>query len=263
MTGVPDSLSVSEVEGALRTSYVGHPFAHLPSIDSTQNMVAAAGIRHEPEGLTVSVDEQTAGRGRFNRTWMSPHGGSILMSVLLRPSPEILPLVVMITALAARDAIIQAAPDLEPEIKWPNDILLNGRKTCGILVETMRDEPANTFSVLGMGVNVNWDTASVPEIAEVSTSLGRESGRFVPRVSVMVPLLEGLERLYEDAKEGDDILGRWRGSLVTLGRDVVVRGSDTEIEGTAEDVDETGALRVRDRLGTLHTVRAGDVTLKG
>ena len=90
-----------------------------------------------------------------------------------------------------------------------------------------------------------------------------QSGRFVPRVSVMAPLLERLERLYEDAKEGDDIRGRWRDSLVTLGRDVVVGGSDTAIEGRAEDVDETGALQVRDRLGTLHTVRAGEVTLTG
>ena len=100
MTGAPDSLSVSEVEGVLGTFYLGHPFTHFRSIDSTQNMVAAAGIRHEPEGLTVSTDEQTAGRGRFKRTWVSPPGGSILMSVLLRPSPEILPLVVMIAALA-------------------------------------------------------------------------------------------------------------------------------------------------------------------
>ncbi len=263
MTDVPDPVSAPEVESGLKTSYLGRPLVHLPSVDSTQNMVAEAGRRGEPEGLAVSADEQTAGRGRFKRSWVSPPGGSILMSALLRPPPEIVPLVVMIAALAVRDAIIRAAPDLKPEIKWPNDILLNGRKTCGILVETTRDEPANTFSVLGMGVNVNWDTASVPEIADVSTSLGRESGRFVPRVSVMVPLLEGLERLYEGGKEGDDILAQWRDSLVTLGRDVVVGGSDTEIEGTAEDVDETGALLVRDRLGTLHTVRAGDVTLRG
>ncbi len=263
MTGVPNPLSVSDIQGVLRTSYMGHPFAHLPSVDSTQNMVAVAGRRGEPEGFAVSADEQTAGRGRFKRTWVSPPGGSILMSVLLRPPPEALPLVVMIAALAVRDAIARAVPDLEPEIKWPNDILLNGRKTCGILVETTRDEPTKTFSVLGMGVNVNWDTASVPEIAEVSTSLGRESGRFVPRGSVMIPLLEGLERLYEGAKQGDDILAQWRDSLVTLGRPVVVGGSDAEIAGVAEDVDETGALLVRDRLGTLHTVRAGDVTLRG
>jgi BirA family biotin operon repressor/biotin-[acetyl-CoA-carboxylase] ligase len=257
-----DDIFAEPVENALNTSYMGRPFTHLRSVESTQNIVSAAGRRGEPEGFTVSADEQLAGRGRFKRAWVSPPGGSILMSVLFRPPPDVLPFVVMIAALAVRSAVIKAAPELKPEIKWPNDILLNGRKTCGILVETIRDEPAHTFSILGMGVNVNWDTASDPEIAETATSLGRETGRVVPRLSVLIPLLEELEHLNERAKTGDDILGRWRDNLVTLGRRVVVRGGDFEIEGVAEDVDGDGALLVRNNRGVVHTVRAGDVTLK-
>ena len=257
-----DPLSAEAVEAALHTRYVGRPFTHLESVDSTQDLAAAAGARGDPEGLAFSADEQTAGRGRFKRSWVSPPGGSVLLSVLLRPPPEVVPSVVMIAALAVRDAIAHAAPGLDPEIKWPNDILLNGRKTCGILVETTRHDPGGTFSVLGIGVNVNWDTASVPEIADRSTSLGRETGRFVPRASVLVPLFDNIEALYEGAKAGDDILGRWRARLVTLGRAVVVEAGDAEIEGTAEDVDASGALLVRDAAGAVHTVRAGDVTLR-
>ncbi len=257
-----DPLSAVAIEGTLRTRYVGRPFTHLGSVNSTQDLVAAAGARGEPEGLAISADEQTSGRGRLKRSWISPPGGSVLISILLRPPPEVLSSVVMIAALAVRDAIGEAAPDLAPEIKWPNDILLTRLKTCGILVETTRDGPNGTFSVLGIGVNVNWDTASVPEIAETSTSLSRETGRFVPRASVLIPLLGRVETLYEAAKNGDDILGRWKSQLVTLGRAVVVTSRDTEIEGIAEDVEASGALTVRDAFGALHTVRAGDVTLK-
>ena len=257
-----EHLSNESVQRALKTSYVGHPFTHSKSVDSTQNLAATAGRRGESEGLVISADEQTAGRGRFKRTWVSPPGGSIMISVLLRPPPDVLPMVVMIAALSVHEAIAKAAPDLAPEIKWPNDILLNGRKTCGILVETTGERPTNTFSVLGMGVNVNWDTRSVPEIAQTSTSVGREAGRFIDRSSVLLPLLDGLERNYEAAKAGDDIFGRWRENLVTLGRRVVVTGSDAEFEGVAEDVDETGALLVREAGGAKRVVRAGDVTLR-
>ena len=258
-----DPLAAEAIEAALRTRYVGRPFTHLESVNSTQDLVAAAGARGESEGLAISTDEQSLGRGRFKRSWVSPLGGSILISILLRPPAEVLSSVVMIAALAVRDAIADAAPDLTPEIKWPNDILLNRRKTCGILVETTREGPEGTFSVLGIGMNVNWDTALAPEIADTATSLGQETGRFVPRASVLIPLLDNIEALYEAAKAGDDILGRWKARLVTLGRAVVVEGGDTEIQGVAEDVDASGALLVRDASGATHTVRAGDVTLSG
>jgi BirA family biotin operon repressor/biotin-[acetyl-CoA-carboxylase] ligase len=263
LISMTDTLSTLPLTDGLATRYLGRAFLHLRETDSTQNVAAEAGRRGEPEGLVVSADEQSAGRGRFRRAWVSPPGASLLVSILLRPSPKTLPSVVMIAALAVAQAIRQVAPDLLPQIKWPNDVLLNDRKVCGILVETVYgDGGAPGFTVLGIGLNVNWDTSTVAEIADTATSLSRGAGRTFDRRLVLQRLLEALETLYEQAKAGGDIHGLWRGSLVTLGRRVRVRGGDVETEGVAVDVDASGALVIRSSDGRLVTVHAGDVTLR-
>ncbi len=257
-----DDLTTDAVRDRLQTRTIGRDYQHLRSTHSTQNVVATRGHEGAAEGLTVTADEQSAGRGRFRRSWVSPPGASLLVSILLRPSAAVLPMVTMIAALAVPRAIRRVAPELSPEIKWPNDILLGERKTCGILVEAARPEQEDDqFAVLGIGVNVNWDTASIPEIAETATSLSRENGRAVSRLDLLCALLEELEQLYVSAQAGGDIFQQWRAALVTLGRRVEVSGSDSTFEGVAEDVDLSGALIVRDDAGLRRVVHAGDVTL--
>ena len=257
-----DDLTPDSVRDRLQTQIIGRDYQHLPSTHSTQNVVATRGHEGAAEGLTVTADEQSAGRGRFRRSWVSPPGASLLVSILLRPSPAVMPMITMMAALAVPPAIRRVAPELSPEIKWPNDVLLGGRKACGILVEAARPEQEDAqFAVLGLGINVNWDTALISEIAETATSLSRETGRVVSRLDLLCALLEELDALYVSALAGGDIFQQWRAALVTLGRRVQVSGSDSSFEGVAEDVESSGALVVRDNAGQRRVVHAGDVTL--
>lgn len=259
---MPDTLNESEVKQRLTTRIIGTEYRHLPVTHSTQDDVSAAGRAGEAEGLAITADEQTRGRGRFRRTWMSPPGASLLVSILLRPSAELLPTLSMIWALAVPRAVRRVCPQLNPEIKWPNDILIGGRKVSGILVEIVRGETEeDQFAVAGIGVNVNWDTASIPEIAEASTSLSRETGGQVSRVDLLCALLEEMDTLYVDAQEGGDVFAQWRSALVNLGKRVSVSGSDASFEGTALDVEPGGALVIQTDDGQRKAVHAADVTL--
>lgn len=259
-----DLSSLDNLQDGLNTRYIGREFYHLEQTDSTQNVVADYARNGAAEGLVVSAAEQSAGRGRFRRSWVSPPGASLLISILLRPKEETLPAVVMIAALAVARAIQKVAPDLVPQIKWPNDVLIDNKKVCGILVETVYDQTSGTpaFTVLGMGLNVNWDTATVPEIADTATSIAREAGRDFLLREVLQTVLQELETLYGQAKNGADIFSQWRESLITLGRRVHVQGSDVSLDGVAEDVATSGALVLRTEDGHIHTVHAGDVTLR-
>ena len=259
---MPDVLSESNVKERLTTRIIGADYRHLSLTHSTQDDVSEAGRAGAVEGLTITADEQTRGRGRFRRSWMSPPGASLLGSILLRPGTELLPSLSMIAALAVPRAIRRVCPTLNPEIKWPNDVLIGGRKVCGILVEVVWGEAeADQFAVAGIGINVNWDTASIPEIAETSTSLSRETGGEVSRLDLLCALLEEMEALYVEAREGGDVFGQWRAALITVGRRVNVSGSDSTFEGIALDVEPSGALVVQDDDGQRRVVHAGDVTL--
>ena len=258
-----DALNETEVRQRLTTRTIGADYRHLSVTHSTQDDVSTAGQEGAAEGLTITADEQTRGRGRFRRSWMSPPGASLLVSILLRPNAELLPTLSMICALAIPRAILRVCPQLNPEIKWPNDILIGGRKVCGILVEVVRgDSEEDQFAVAGIGVNVNWDTASIPEIADASTSLSRETGGDVSRVELLCALLEELDALYLHAREGGDVFAQWRSSLVNLGKRVNVSGSDDSFEGLALDVEPSGALVVQTDDGQHRVVHAGDVTLR-
>lgn len=255
-------MNESAVRERLATRIIGAEYRHLAVTHSTQDDVSAAGRAGAAEGLVVTADEQTRGRGRFRRSWMSPPGASLLVSVLLRPGPELLPTLSMICALAVPRAIRRVCPELAPEIKWPNDVLIGGRKVCGILVEVVRgDTGGEQFAVAGIGVNVNWDTASIPEIADASTSLSRETGGEVSRLDLLCALLEEMEALYVEAREGGDVFTQWRAALVNLGKRVSVSGSDSTFEGVALDVEPSGGLVVRTDDGQRRVVHAGDVTL--
>ncbi len=259
---MPDALNESEVKQRLATHIIGAEYRHLPVTHSTQDDVSAAGWEGSAEGLTITADEQTRGRGRFRRSWMSPPGASLLVSILLRPSAELLPSLSMICALAVPRAIRRVCLQLDPEIKWPNDILIGGRKVSGILVEVVRGESDDDqFAVAGIGVNVNWDTASIPEIAEASTSLSREMGSEVSRLDLLCALLEEMDSLYVGAREGDDVFGQWRSALVNLGKRVNVSGSDASFEGLVLDVEPGGGLIIQTDDGRRRVVHAGDVTL--
>lgn len=218
-----------------------------------------AAQRGAPEGTVVVARAQTRGRGRFGRAWLSPPGTNLHLSVLLRPPEQSLPLLSIMGALAVAEVVAHYL-GVPSTIKWPNDVRAQGRKIAGVLVESQWGEGAPLFTVLGIGLNVNMDPRSVPEIAALATSLAVEAGYPFDLQEVLEELLQRLDRLYRGLLEGQDLVGPWRALLETLGRQVVVRHGDRIEEGLAEGVDPLGNLLLRRPDGQLVVLNAGEVT---
>jgi len=211
------------------------------------------------EGTAVVADEQTAGRGRLKRTWLSPKG-SLALSVILYPSLANLPSLIMLASLAVVHAI-EAVTGLWSQIKWPNDVLVGGRKVCGILIESSVRGKVVDYAVIGIGINVNLRLADFPEIESMATSLSDELGSPVPRLGLVRRLLVEMERLYLALQAGGSVYEEWRDRLVTLGQRVRVKSWASVYEGVAESVGRDGSLHLRHPDGRLSKIVAGDATL--
>ncbi|MCX2819210.1 biotin--[acetyl-CoA-carboxylase] ligase [Haladaptatus sp. F3-133] len=232
-----------------RTRYVGHGIEYHDTVESTNSVAVERAREDVNEGYVVLANEQTGGRGRRRRDWSSPSGG-IWTSVVLRP--ELAPRDASLVTLAASVAVARAVEKtgVDATIKWPNDILVDERKLCGILVEMEADAERVAHAVVGIGLNAN----SVPDVPDASpTSLAEHVGE-VDRASVTADVLAELEKAYET---GADIVDDWRERTSTLGRRVRVETPNETVEGTAEGVDGTGALRISTD-GGERVVTAGD-----
>lgn len=217
--------------------------------------------RGAPEGTVVIADEQTAGRGRLGRTWLTPKD-NIALSLLLYPRLVDLPSLIMLASLGVLHSL-KAVTRLEPRIKWPNDVQINGRKVCGILIETDVGKNKVNYTIIGIGINVNFQRGDFPpEIQPLATSLFEEVGHEVPRLSIIRSLLVEIEKLYLTLKTGGSLYEEWRDNLVTLGRPVRVKSAENIYEGVAESVGRDGSLLLRDAHGKMTRIIAGDVTLR-
>lgn len=256
---IPDELSVTALTRDLPTTLIARRVLYFPSLTSTMDAVRDEARRGAPEGTAVVTSMQTAGRGRLKRAWLSP-AGSVAVSILLYPQPNHLPTLVMVSSLAVARAIATVT-GLAPEIKWPNDVLVRGKKVCGILIDS-DVQGERVTSNIGIGINVNVNMADYPDIQALATSLSQETGKAVSRLAVVRGLLVEMDRLYLTVRSGGSVWEEWRARLVTLGKSVRARSGDTVYEGIAEDVAHDGSLLVRSADGHLHTVVAGDVTLR-
>lgn len=260
-------MSASVIERALRTRCLGRKVIHLPSTTSTQDEARRRAEQGAPEGLLVIAEEQTRGRGRFQRSWVAPRGAALLLSLVLRPPLAVLPRIHMIASLGAVRAVRRAC-SLDAAIKWPNDVQIGGRKVAGILVDAALTAGSVEHVVVGIGLNVSFDPAEYPEIAGIATSLSVEAGRPVDRLETLSALLTEVEELYETAKMGEFPFAEWKGILSTLGNRVRVTwpggaGAGPEVhEGIAEDVTDDGALLLRTAGGSLVPLVAGEVSLR-
>jgi BirA family transcriptional regulator, biotin operon repressor / biotin---[acetyl-CoA-carboxylase] ligase len=260
---IPDRLRPLELRPLLGTHDLGqilHCFDELASTNDRAKVLAEEGAVH---GEVVIAESQTAGRGRRGRSWSSPPRQNLYLSAVLRPqlSPQRAAELTLTAAVATCDVIRQAG--VEAAIKWPNDVMIRGRKLAGILTEMGADSQAVHWVVLGIGVNLNVDPAAFPaELRENATSVSAERGQPVPRALFTAALLGRLEEwLDRHAAEGFEPVRRaWCERSDMLGHRVAVRVDDREVEGLAETIDETGALLVRagDR---VERVLAGDVSL--
>jgi biotin-[acetyl-CoA-carboxylase] ligase BirA-like protein len=255
-----DDLSPVAVTSGLETRFIGQRVIYHPKLKSTMEVARKEALAGVEEGVVVIAGEQTDGRGRMERRWISPRG-CVALSVILHPSLTQLPLLTMVASLAVVKAIA-AVTGIKARIKWPNDILIGGKKVCGILVESGVRGRNIKYAVIGIGINVNVKADSIGEVALPATSLSDELGREVSRLELVRKLLVEMERLYLSAQSGSDVYQEWRDRLETLGKKVRARSGDTVYEGTAESVDEDGSLLIRCQDGRLARFAAGDITLQ-
>lgn len=255
-----DDLSAWAITDGLKTRFIGRRLLFYPSVASTMEIARQAARNGALEGTVIIADEQTAGRGRLERTWLTPQG-NIALSVILRPGLSSLPFLIMLASLAVAHAI-KGVTGLEPEIKWPNDILIKGKKVSGILIENDVVGNRVDYTIIGIGIDVNLRVADFPEIRDIATSLAEELGEEVSRLKLIRYLLVEVENLYLAVSAGGSLYEEWRDNLVTLGKQVRVNGEDAAYEGIAEAVSEDGSLLLREPNGSLRKIVAGDVTLQ-
>lgn len=258
-----DELTAQTLGQRLRTEQIGCQAYLYPVLPSTMDRARELAEAGAPEGTLVLAEEQTAGRGRMGRSWWAPAGTALLLSLLFRPplAPTQVQRLTMVCSLALCDAIADQT-GLEARVKWPNDVLIEGKKVCGMLTELEFDGARLRYVIVGMGINVNVDFRHAPPLMAPATSLMEQLGHPVSRLDLLVALLEQIEIRYNALRAGHSPHREWAQRMETLGRRVTVSSGDERIEGIAEDVDPDGALLVRTDEGVLHTILAGDVTLR-
>ena len=259
---IATDLDLTALRAGLAGRLVGREVLYYEALSSTMDEARRLADDGRPEGTVVIAEEQTAGRGRFDRGWVSLRGDDLLFSVILRPQVEELPYVNMAATLAVSGAIATLT-GLSLAIKWPNDVRIGGRKVCGTLIETSMESERVGYAVVGMGLNVNSDLSRHPDIVETATSLAVETGRRLDRTTVLAEVLKRLGDLYGEVRNGRSLTKEWAAQLETLGKDVRVRWRDQVCEGLAREVDEQGNLVIANDDGSTVTVVAGEVTLRG
>ncbi|MCI0440183.1 MAG: biotin--[acetyl-CoA-carboxylase] ligase [Chloroflexi bacterium] len=252
-------LDLQFLRQSLSGRVVGCQVLHYDLIGSTMDEARRLADEGCPEGAVVIAEEQTAGRGRFNRAWISPRGQNLSLSVLLRPKAAQLPYMNMAATLAVARTLSDAA-NLSPTIKWPNDVRVSGRKASGILIETAMEAGEVRHAIVGIGVNVNFDPSQYDEIASLATSIFRETGNRSDRTRVLKTLLEHFDELYGEVRAGRSLTEDWAAILDTLGKTVELRWQEQVVQGRAESVDDQGNLLIRRGDGSLFTAIAGEVT---
>lgn len=235
-------------------------------IDSTNLEIARLAEQGAEEGTIVVADAQTAGRGRRGRLWASPKGEALYMSLLLRPhfEPDKASMLTLVMALAVMEAITEILPD-GCGIKWPNDIVVDGQKVCGILTEMSLQGQEIGHVVIGVGINLN-QTSFEEEIANVATSLKIKTGKCVDRFALLEKVVYYFKQNYEIFLRTCDmslLVEKYNGFLVNCGKEVRVLDPQGEFEGIAQGIDETGELLVEKSSNQVVSVYAGEVSVRG
>ena len=267
LVGEPDTLLADDLLARLgATHVVGRDIQVFEQTTSTNDVVEKLARDGVPEGAVVFAEAQTRGRGRLGRAWLSPARKGLWFSVLLRPDfrPQETTQLTVISATALRRAI-QTVTGLAAEIKWPNDLLVGGRKTAGVLTEMSAELDRVRHVILGIGVDVNQDADGFPpELRPLATSLKLESGREISRAELAVELLRELDADYARVCRRDfaRVANEWEAACVTIGRNVSVHVGERRFRGRAESLDDDGALLIRTEHGHLERVIGGDVSLE-
>jgi BirA family biotin operon repressor/biotin-[acetyl-CoA-carboxylase] ligase len=255
-------LSKKQVQRGLKTAVVGKKLFVFESIDSTNACAKTLAETGTPEGTVVVAEHQTSGRGRLGRAWISDPGTSLLFSVVLRPTlpKELSGFLTFFSAVFIARALEEVS-GRNVECKWPNDILINGKKCCGILLENSFAQNRLDFSVIGIGINVN-QSRFEGDLADRATSLFKEFGVKFDRAKLLQMLLQEADGLLARLKEGktNEIMEEWTRRCSMFGKPVTVSHGDDVISGTAVSLNPNGGLIVKTSDGQS-TFYAGDVTI--
>jgi BirA family biotin operon repressor/biotin-[acetyl-CoA-carboxylase] ligase len=255
-----DKLNPELIAKNLPTRFIGKNIIYYPSMTSTMDVARQQALKKAPEGTIVTTERQTSGKGRLKRSWITTEG-NIAVSILLYPSRIYLHTLTILSCLAVLHSI-ETTTGLICQLKWPNDVLIEGKKVCGILLESQATISDVEYAVIGIGINVNMIVSDYPEIAATATSLASELGKEVSRTTLLRNVLVEMEKLYLKVQSGESLREEWKKHLITLGKDVRVRSGEDIFEGVAESVAEDGSLLLRCKDGNLMKFMAGDVTLK-
>jgi len=267
LVGVPDVLHADDLLARLgKTKVIGRDIRVFERTTSTNDVIEKLARDGVKEGAVVFAESQTKGRGRLGRKWISPERKGLWFSVLLRPDlrPQETTQLTVASATALRRAI-QSETGLRPEIKWPNDIVIGGKKVAGILTELSAELDRVRHVILGIGVDVNLGAGEFPpELRKLATSLKIESGRTILRAELATAILRELDSDYARIGGGffAEVADEWQEHCKTIGRQVTIQIGERRIRGRAESLDDDGALLLRTDHGRLERITGGDLTLE-
>lgn len=263
LIGVPDRYNAAELLGSLSTKTMGRTIKLYDSVESTQTVAHKLAEQGAVEGTLVLAERQTAGRGRMGRSWHSPKGKGVWMSLILRPQIPLhfTPQLTLLVAVALCRTIRQIEP-LPVAIKWPNDLLIDGKKISGILLESSAEDERLHYVIAGVGVSVNLQADDYPEeLRGIAASLRMASGKEWSRSGLIRMFLAQFETLYGlyNAEGFEPIRVAWEALAVSLGKPIRARTPKGDVEGTAESIDEMGALLVRLADGTVTKLYSAEI----
>ncbi len=266
LLGVPDVLHADDLSSRIQTKIIGRDIRVFQETTSTNDVIEKLARDGVKEGAVVFAETQTKGRGRLGRKWISPAGKGLWFSILLRP--DIRPQEATQLTVASATALfraIQSQTNLTPEIKWPNDILIGGKKVAGILTELSAELDQVKYVILGLGVDVNLNAGEFPvELRKSATSLKTETGQSINRAALAAAFLQEFDVDYRRVCDGDfeKVADEWQRHCATIGNNVTVAIGERKIFGRAESLDADGALLIRTLHGHLERIIGGDVTLE-
>ncbi len=259
-------MNENEIRNCLKTQWIGRELRYHETTGSTNEDVVSLLEEGAKEGVLVVAGSQSRGRGRRGRDWQSPPDTNIYMTLGLRPkfAPDMAPAVTLVMALAVVKALEECCGQ-DSQIKWPNDIVINGKKVCGILTEMSLLGGAIHHVIIGVGINVNG--AEFPEeIRQTATSLCMEKGEKMPRAFIVAKTMEYFEAFYEKFLQTQDMSGlkeAYTAYLVNVDKKVRVLDPGQEFEGVAQGIDDKGQLLVQKDDGSVVAVYAGEVSVRG
>lgn len=267
LLNVPDVLHADDLLSLVPPGQIiGRDIRVFEATQSTNDVAEKLARDGVPEGVVIFAESQTRGRGRLGRKWVSPPRKGLWFSVLLRPDlrPQAATQLTVVAATALVRAI-HSQTNLRAEIKWPNDILIRGKKAAGVLTELSAELDHIKYLILGIGVDANLSSSDLPpELRKIATSLKIEGGQPVRRADLAAAILHELDRDYERVRKHQftAVAEEWEKHCATLGRRVTIHIGDRALEGRAESLDADGALLLRTDHGHLERVIGGDVTLQ-